>query len=147
MGYKKLPVTSFQLWLVLRLAGWLCVLPMRLRLYPLPQLLRGLRPGPRRQGRDRPTEMANLVRLVIWLCQCRPFRTRLFPRTCLRQALGLYYVLTRLGYSATFNIGVCKQKGILHAHSWVTVQGWAVGEAAPLGIFQIIYSYPPHVVL
>jgi hypothetical protein len=142
MGGKEPLVTSSQLWWVLRLAGWLCVLPMRLRMYPLPELLRRLMPEQGRRTRSYAIEMDQAVRLVAWVCQRRCFRTRLFPRTCLRQALALYYVLTRLGYPVAIHFGILKKGDMLIGHSWVTVAGQPVAEDRHTQIFSIVYSYP-----
>jgi Transglutaminase-like superfamily len=88
---------------------------------------------------------------VVQLCQARLFRLPLFPRPCLRQALALYYVLTRMDYPVAIHFGVCKTGEELHGHSWVTFQGKLVAERTRIDIFTIVYSYPapavrfPHV--
>jgi hypothetical protein len=78
---------------------------------------------------------------VARLCRRRFFRRPPFPRACLRQALALYYVLTRLGYAVEIHFGIQKAVEVLHGHSWVTVQGEQMAEHAPLDVFSIIYSY------
>ena len=135
-------MTSSQVWWALRLGGWLCTLPMQLRRYSLPRLLRRLTPGPGRRPRFGALEVDQAVRLVGWLCQRRCFRTRLFPRVCLRQALALYYVLTRLRYPVVLHFGILKKGGVLIGHSWVTVAGEPVTEDMHTQLFHIIYSHP-----
>jgi hypothetical protein len=86
--------------------------------------------------------MDDAVATVVQLCQARLFRLPLFPRSCLRQALALYYVLTRLGYPVAIHFGVRKEREELHGHSWVTCQGTPVAERTPTALFTIVYSYP-----
>jgi hypothetical protein len=86
--------------------------------------------------------MERLVRLVAWLCQWRGFRTRFFPRACLRQALALAYLLPRMGYPVMIHFGVSKAGTALHGHCWVTVEGRPVAERTPLDRFRILYTYP-----
>jgi hypothetical protein len=131
-----------QIWWAVRVGVWLCGLPVQLRLYSLPSLLRRLTPGRNRQGPRPPRELETMVALVVSLCQLQLFRGSYFPRACLRQALALYYVLTRLGYPVTIHFGVAKAGEALHGHSWVTLQGQPVGERLPLGRWQIVYAYP-----
>jgi Transglutaminase-like superfamily len=127
---------------VVRLGLWLGILPLRLRRYTLPTLLQRLTPERSRPPRCRPIEMGRMVRFVVWLCQRRCFRIRLFPKACLRQTLALYYVLTRLGYPVVMHFGILKKGGVLIGHSWVTLTGQPVAEDMHTQIFQIVYSYP-----
>jgi hypothetical protein len=122
--WGALQLVLSQCWWAGRLAVWLCGLPARLR--------RLCRPLPRDHA----------VRLVIWVCHRRVFRRPLFLRACLRQALALYYVLTRLGYPVEIHFGIQKKGKTLHGHSWVTVQDELVAERARPDVFTIMYSYP-----
>jgi hypothetical protein len=131
-----------QCWCAVCLGVWLCRLPVLLRVYTLPALLQRLTPAGRQQARSRALEMDQAVRVVMWVCHLRPFRGPLFPRVCLRQALALYYVLTRLGYPAEIYFGVYKDKKEFHGHSWVTVQGKPIAERTPPEVFRVVYSYP-----
>jgi hypothetical protein len=127
-------------WLRIRVGLWLCGLPLRLRAYSLPSLLHRLTLAHR--TRDCRLEMDAAVATVVRLCQARLFRFPLFPRSCLRQALALYYVLTRLGYPVVVHFGVRKEGEELHGHSWVTYQGTPVAERTRTDLFTIVYSYP-----
>jgi hypothetical protein len=127
-------------WLRVRVGFWLCGLPLRLRVYTLPSLLHRLTLA--RQTRGCRLEMADAVVTVIRLCQARLFCLPLFPRLCLRQALALYYVLTRMGYPVAIHFGVRKEGEALHGHSWVTCQGMPVAERTRTDLFTIVYSYP-----
>jgi transglutaminase superfamily protein len=127
-------------WLRVRVGLWLCGLPLRLRVYPLPTLLHRLTRVCRTQGPL--IERDDAVATVVRLCQARLFRLPFFPRSCLRQALALSYVLTRMGYPVTIHFGVRKAGGALHGHSWVTCQGMPVAEHTRTDLFTIVYSYP-----
>ena len=131
-----------QCWCAVCLGVWLCGLPVLLRVYTLPTLLQRLALARRRRARSRALEMDQAIRVVMWVCHLRPFRGPLFPRVCLRQALALYYVLTRIGYPAEIHFGVYKDKKELRGHSWVTVQGKPVAERTPMEVFRVVYSYP-----
>jgi Transglutaminase-like superfamily len=109
------------IWLGLRVGLWLCALPLRLHWYGLPGLLARLTP----QGELVPSQRGLDVDSVAWVtgcvCRRRLFHSRLFPRLFLR--LAPYAVLSRLGYPAIIHVGLAKDGGVLHGHSWVTVHG------------------------
>ena len=127
-------------WLRVRVGFWLCWLPLRLRVFSLPMLLHRLTRA--RRARGRLLERDRAIEIVVRLCQAQLFRLPLFPRSCLRQALALYYVLTRMGYPVTIHFGVCKAGEELHGHSWVTYRGMLVAERTRTDLFTTVYSYP-----
>ena len=121
---------------------WLCGLPLRLRcVLPCPSSSTRLTLARRTRGHRLEMD-ATVIETVVRLCQARLFRLPLFPRPCLRQALALYYVLTRLGYPVAIHFGVRKEGEELHGHSWVTVQGTPVAERTRTDLFTTVYSYP-----
>jgi transglutaminase superfamily protein len=132
----------FELWFAVRLGFWLCLLPIFLRVRSLPILLQHLTPVREQQKRRSSLETDRVVRIVVRLCQMRLFYLPIFPRACLRQALALYYVLTRMGYPIEIHFGVLKDKKNFNGHSWVTLQGEAVADTARSGVFKVVYSYP-----
>ena len=132
----------FQLWWAVRVGVWLCALPIRWRMHSLPQLLQHLTSAPGHVSRRGPLEMDRAVRVVRRVCRLRLFRGPLFPQACLRQALALYYFLSRLGYQVTIHVGVYKAGEVLRGHSWVTVDGKPVAERLPPGALQAVYSFP-----
>jgi Transglutaminase-like superfamily len=136
------PVWLAQLWLAVRLGVWLAALPIRLRRHTLPELLARLTPRYARTQRPGARERDMVVRVVVHLCRWRLFRGPLFPQTCLRQALALYHILSRLGYPVAIHIGVYKTGEALRGHSWVTVDGRPVAESTRTDLFHPIYSYP-----
>jgi hypothetical protein len=130
-----------QLGLAVWIAAWLLTLPLRLRHTSLPGLLERRTAMTKGQLRSSPQEIEPIVRVVVWVSQWRLFRLPLFPRACLRQALALYTVLSRLGYPVTIHFGVHKAGDALQGHSWITVHGRPVAESLPAGIFQQVYTY------
>jgi hypothetical protein len=86
--------------------------------------------------------MDQAVRIVQRICRLRLFRGPLFPQACLRQALALYHILSRLGYPVAIHVAVYKAGEALRGHSWVTVDGRPVGERFPREALQAIYSFP-----
>jgi hypothetical protein len=151
---KSVPLV-LKAWLVLRVAGWLCILPMLLKIYSLPGLLERLS----RKGRGnreytgktvnlalphrkRNIEMERVVRIVVRVCRLRLFRLAIFPRPCLRQSLALYRMLNSMNYPVEFHLGVSKRTGEVLAHSWVTFEGRPISDNGGNDIFKIVYSYP-----
>jgi Transglutaminase-like superfamily len=139
---QKLKVLLSEFAFALRLGIWLCLLPIFLRLRPFPALLQRFTLFRRRSKSRSPLEMDRAVEIVMRLCQMRLFYLPIFPRPCLRQALALYHVLTRIGYSVEIHFGIHKQGKDLQGHSWVTIQGKPVAERTRTEIFKSVYSYP-----
>jgi hypothetical protein len=127
-------------WLGVRVALWLCVLPLRLRRRGVTALLRAdlHHGGLTASGVD----VGPTVRTVLRVCRLRLFSTRVFPRACLREALTLFHVLRDMGHPAEFHIGVRKDGEALAAHSWVTLGGERVVRQTSDPAFRTLYSYP-----
>ena len=139
---RELRVLLSECWFALRLVLWLCLLPISLRFRPLPELLKHLSRVRRLEGRS-PLETGRAVCIVVTICRLRLFHLPLFPRTCLRQSLALYRVLTRMSHPVEIHFGIrCQGEG-LQGHSWVTIHGKPVAERTPTEIFRTVYSYPP----
>jgi hypothetical protein len=119
---------------------WLFWLPVILRSYTIPALLKRLSGGT--EYRNKPVlELQAAARIVMRICNLRPFRSRIFPKQCLRQSLTLYRTLTRMGYPVEIHFGVLKDETNLRGHSWVTIAGEPVADTARRGIFKVVYSY------
>jgi hypothetical protein len=126
--------------LALDLVRWLCWLPLALRIYPVPALLKRL--SGQMNYKSKPLlELPAAVEIVTRISHLRPFRSRIFPKQCLRQSLVLYRTLTRMGYPVEIYFGVMKDETSFRGHSWVTVEGKAVADTARGEIFNVIYSY------
>ena len=120
---------------------WLFSLPALLRVHTIPSLLKRVTAGKTEQG----VPAANLndaVGIVTRICNLRLFRTRVFPKLCLRQSLALYRTLKQMGYPVEIHFGVRKEDKTLSGHCWVTLGGEALADTAPNGIFKAVYSYP-----
>jgi transglutaminase superfamily protein len=142
MTRPQLRLHLCQLWWAMRVGLWLYRLPRRWRRQRLPVLLQQLTPArgrPTRRGALAPDQAVRVVRRV---CRVRLLRVPRVPQRCLRQALALYYTLSRLGYPVTLQVGVHKAGGALQAHSWVTLGGLPVGERGSTQRFTVIYAYP-----
>jgi Transglutaminase-like superfamily len=132
-----------KLWLAMRLGAWLALLPIRLHLHTLPELLERLTPRHPRTQRSSPQNREMAVQIAARLCRLRCFRGRFFPRLCIRQSLTLYYVMARLGEPVVLHVGVSKKGDTLQGHSWVTVQGVPMAERVPPEkAFRPIYTFP-----
>jgi hypothetical protein len=132
-----------QLWWAVRVGVWLCALPIRWRVHSLSQLLQRLTPAPGHAPRCGRLELHQTVRIVRRICRLRLFHGPLFPQACLRQALTLYHILTRLGYPVVIHFGAYKAGEALRGHSWVTIDGTPVAERFPPEALQAIYAFPP----
>ena len=142
MKPQELTAWVSQVWFAGRLGVWLCVLPIFLRVYTLPAFLHRLTHVQRHPPSRNPLELDHVVRIAVRVCQLRLFRLSLFPRACLRQALALYHVLTRMGYPVEIHFGVHKDGEDLRGHSWVMLQGKPLAERTRTAVFTTVYSYP-----
>jgi len=131
-----------KLWLAGQTSGLLFILPLLLRILPLPTLL-GVFARPDQQfSRRDATGIEESVRIVLRICQLPVFRLTIFPQNCLRQSLALYYILNSRGYSVEIHFGVLKEGKDLQGHSWITVLGRKIGERWGPERFKSVYSYP-----
>jgi hypothetical protein len=129
-------------WLAIKSGGWLCVLPLLLRIYSLPVLLQRITGREKRKGDRLCLDVDRSAGVIGRVCQLRLFRLPFFPRDCLRQSLVLYNALTGMGYPAIIHFGVQKQRSALEGHSWVTLHGRPIGEQGSVRAFATVYSYP-----
>lgn len=143
MKFSQLRKPWFEYWFAAHVCVRLCWVSILLRVRTLPELLEQLTLRERhRDRRTRPT-LDRAVQIIVRVCHLRLFRGRLFPRTCLRQALTLYDMLTYLGYAVTIHFGITKCGEQLRGHSWVTLEGKPIAENGnPGASHQILYSYP-----
>ncbi len=143
MKFSQLRKPWVDCWFAAKVMVRCCWLPILLRFRTLPELLEQLtqRKGQRRK-RIRPT-LDRAVQIIVRVCHLRPFRRPFFPRTCLRQALALYDMLTYLGYAVIIHFGILKMGEELRGHSWVTLDGKPIAENGdPGACHHIVYSYP-----
>jgi hypothetical protein len=124
-----------------RVGGWLCLLPILLRIYSLSTLLQRLNQVRGKCRRDT-HDVEQVVHIVVRVCNLRPFNWQIFPRRCLRQSLSIYRTLIQFGYPAEIHFGIRKDDADLVGHSWVTMQGKTVADRAQSDLFKVVYSYP-----
>jgi hypothetical protein len=128
-------------WLAARMALWLCELPVLIRVVSLPVLLRRISAHASAAVTDNawhPDDVANVAGRV---CGLPMFRTRAFPRSCLRRSLVLFRALTTMGYPATIHFGVRKQGDAFEGHSWVSLHGRPLAETGSVEAFSPLYSF------
>jgi hypothetical protein len=124
----------------LDLVLWLFWLPLILRVYSFPTLLKRLALDEKHKNKT-PIELKDAVGIVTRICNLRVFRPPFFPKLCLRQSLALYRTLSRMGYPVQIHFGVINDENGFQGHSWVTLEGEAVADTARSGIFKVVYSY------
>jgi hypothetical protein len=124
-----------------RVALWLCVLPVRIRMCSLPVLLRKIAKSKARKSGSKPS-LRRSIDVAVRVCNLRVFSLPCFPRACLKQSLVLYRELTRLRCPAVIHFGVQMQGQALTGHSWVTVDGNPVAEPGPVTAYSKTYSFP-----
>ena len=120
---------------------WLCWLPLMLRIQTIPSLLKRLA-GSEAHLKKTPMELREAIGIITRVCNLRVFRSRFFPKLCLRQSLTLYRTLKQMGYPVEIHFGVRKDDKNFQGHSWVTMHGEPVADTAPDGLFKVVYSYP-----
>ena len=125
----------------LDLVLWLFWLSVMLRIHAIPMLLKRLA-GCEALVKKPPMELREAIGIVTRVCNLRVFRSRIFPKLCLRQSLTLYRTLNQMGYPVEIHFGVKKDDKNFQGHSWVTIYGESVADTAPDGHFKAVYSYP-----
>ena len=115
-----------------------------LRIHTIPILLKRLARS-EKHVRKTPMELREAIGIVTRVCNLRVFRSRIFPKLCLRQSLTLYRTLNQMGYPVEIHFGVRKDDKNFQGHSWVTIHGEPVADTARSEIFKVVYSYPEEV--
>jgi hypothetical protein len=107
----------------------------------LPDILRRLDgSGPVDAAPD-PLKIDEAARVVARVARLRVFDLPFFPRLCLRRSLTLFSLLAQKGHAPEIHFGVRSDRGVLDGHSWITIDGAALGENAPQAPIRIVYSY------
>jgi hypothetical protein len=130
--------TPSDAWLLMRMLGWSVVLPIAKRMFPLPRLVRLMRPRKSTARRDSEREAA-IASLAAWVFKTRPPGAR---DNCLERGLVAYRYLSRAGAGPELVIGVAKGTEGVHGHAWVTVDGRAVHDSpATLAGFERVLAF------
>ncbi len=128
-----------QYWLAVRVGLFLCSLPLRVRRQALPLLLERLA-SPGRRPIVGALDPERVCRSCGASARLGVFRLPIFPKLCLRQSLTLFRFLSRMGHPVEIRFGVRKNGKDLGGHSWVVLDGRALGERDPADDFRTIYS-------
>lgn len=143
MKLHRLKKPWFEYWFAAKVMVRCCWFPILLQFRTLPELLEQLTQRKGQKGRRTCPTLDRAVEIIVRVSHLRPFRIPLFPRTCLRQSLALYDMLTYLGYAVTIHFGILKRGEQLRGHSWVTLEGKPVAENGdPVACHRVVYSYP-----
>jgi Transglutaminase-like superfamily len=121
--------------LVVRMTGWVIVLPVLKRVRPLHELARLMwcdarAPSPRER------ELA-VLSYAEWLYRGRP----LFGDNCLERSLLLYRFLSEAGLEPTLIVGAQHDGLSVAAHAWVEIDGRPIGNADG---YEPVVAFGPH---
>src|SRR5437016_5817406 len=126
--------------LALDLFLWLWWLPVMLRIYTAPVLLKRLSRRTKYKGKP-VMEREEVIRVVTLVCNLRPFRSRFFPKWCLRQSLTLYRTLSQMGCRVEIHFGVMGYEKSLHGHSRVTIEANLLAYTVRGALFKGVYYH------
>ena len=133
------PGAIVKLWLALRTAVWLCVVPVLLRTNSVPGLLDRLRIAPSTPENANRLTTDCIVRVAARVSGLLLFRSWPFPRTCVRESLALAFALSRAGRPFEVHFGVRKEGQTLWGHSWITIN--SEHNQRENRVFSTIYTY------
>ena len=128
-----------KLWLALRTALWLCMVPVLLRTNSVPGLLDRLRIAPSTPENANRLTTDCIVRVAARVSGLLLFRSWPFPRTCVRESLALAFALSRAGRPFEVHFGVRKEGQTLWGHSWITIN--SEHNQRENRVFSTIYTY------
>ena len=116
-------------WLAARMGAWALVLPLLKRVVPLPRLVQLMVVPPKGADRDtaRDTTRERRVVALSRLLYAPLVRADI---GCLQRSLLAYRFLGAAGARPSLVVGMRREGGEVHGHSWVTVDGEPAGEPA-----------------
>jgi hypothetical protein len=129
-------------WLLIRMAGWVGLLTMLIRIWPLPRVLKFIQP--RRRVSRRPDieatatqeALAHLLDMLLhteFLC---------FTPTCWKRALILQRYLALRGIESRVNFGMRKElDGTMSGHAWLERLGQPILETS-IPNYKVTLSFP-----
>ncbi|HVF48448.1 MAG TPA: lasso peptide biosynthesis B2 protein [Pyrinomonadaceae bacterium] len=126
--------------LVARMAGWVAVLSVLIRLMPLPRILRLMRPKTRVRPSAQPSEVEARLAHLLDLLLATDFL--FFTPTCWKRAPVLYRFLALEGIETRILFGVRKDTGgALDGHAWLEARGRPLLEASAPD-YTVTYAFP-----
>jgi len=129
-----------ELFLILRITGFLGALPMLIRFKSIQEVVRTITPEKRGVTRSPLT-----LERVIYLCErlLRIFQKYRYKYSCLKRSLLLYHFLRYYQIPVEINFGVMWADGGLTGHSWLTLNNDLYLEPkAKVDQFTHIFSLP-----
>ncbi len=129
-----------EVWLVARMAGWVLVLSLLIKLLPLPRVLRLVAAKRRAVVAERAIEAERVAQLLDLLLSLNLF---VFTPTCWKRAPVLQRYLALGGIETRIVFGVRKTGGrdLLAGHAWLERDGRPVFETEHPD-YLVTYAYP-----
>lgn len=127
--------------LLVRMAAWVVVLSLLIRVMPLPRIMRLI--TPRTKPRARLTNPAHVqARLARLLDLLLGTNLWVFTRTCWKRAPVLHRYLALNGIETRIVFGVRREgEGVLNGHAWLEAGGQPLLETTPPE-YTVTYSFP-----
>lgn len=130
----------FEAFLLLRMAGWVALLSLLIKFFPLPRVLsliaisgRGRKPKSNKISQQRLAQLIDALLGLNVLC---------FTPTCWKRAPVLHRYLALNGVETRIIFGLRKEKeSILAGHAWLEADGSPLLEASPPHYIPT-YSFP-----
>ena len=139
-GLRKVIQTPGESFLILRMAFWVSVLSMLVKLRPLPRALEIISARPKGPSTEPPDEtIARLARAIDLLLRADLF---VFKPVCWKRAAVLHRYLTLSGINSRIVFGVRRgPQGEVDGHAWLESDGTPILETnAPN--YKITYAFP-----
>ena len=128
-----------RLWLLCRIIGLATVLPLLVRAFSLPRLVRLLDAGSVPEPEE-PVDPEPTIRLTQAVLR-RNFA--MFRSNCMKQSLLLFHFLGKAGYPTHIRFGIKLVDGEIDGHCWLEHNGQPIAEPAdPNQAVKITYEYP-----
>ncbi len=134
--FKSVFDSPYDILLMARIAAWIVVTPVLIRILPLPSLMAFLTPT----GTSNSTPQDYKDKVINYTFLLLGRQKAMFQRNCLKRCLVVYRFLRLAGEPARIFFGVRKENGKLAGHSWLEVDGRLVFEEPE--IYKVTYSYP-----
>lgn len=128
--FKKNFKSPGDLWLFIRIFGFITLLPIMVRFLSIPTLLKTLTPGGNKFGQN--LDVDSLIeKIVKYTDYILRVNLLVYKNTCLKRSLVLYHFLRKYGIEVHICLGVKKgnslgevdSEKILQGHAWLTYDG------------------------
>ncbi len=139
-GLRKVVLKPGESFLILRMALWVSLLSLLVKLRPLPRALELVAAKSKGRSTQREAERMNeLARAMDSLLRAELF---VFKPICWKRAAVLHRYLTLSGIDSRIVFGVRRgPKGEVDGHAWLEADGAPILEATPPN-YKVTYSFP-----